>query len=88
MKRAVVHLLLPFAISIIFFTIAFTPVDLLSCRTRGLFALSVALLSGLAGIATGIIGLRQRIRREPGSAWWMLSMVILTVPVAALIVLA
>ncbi len=72
----------------IFFTIAFTPVDLFGCRTRGLLALSVALLSGLAGIATGLVGLRKRIRREPGSAWWMISTVILTVPVAGLIVLA
>lgn len=82
------HLLLPCALSMIFFVIASTPVDLLGCRTRGLLALSVALLSGLAGIATGLIGIKKKIRHEPGSAWWMISTVILTVPVAGLIVLA
>ena len=87
-KRSVAHLVLPSAIIVIFFFIAFTPVDLLGCRTRDLLALSVALVSGMTGITTGLIGIRKRIRREPGLAWWMLSTVILTVPVAGLIVLA
>jgi hypothetical protein len=72
----------------VFFVIAFTPVSVLGCRTRGLLALGIALLSGLAGVGTGVIGLKKRIRSEADAVWWMVSTAILTVPVIGMIILA
>jgi hypothetical protein len=82
------HLLVPAIMPVLFFAVASTPVDLLGCRTRGFIAFSIAFLSGIAAVVTGILALKGRIKSEAGSERWMLTTLMLAVPVVALLILA
>ena len=88
MKRIIYHILLPAFMPAIFFRVAFTPVDVLGCRTRGLLALMIALLSGLAALSAAVIGMKGKMRGDRDALWWMLSVLVLTIPVIAMIILA
>lgn len=71
-----------------FFIIAMIPVQVIGCRNRGILALLIALSSGIAAVVTSIIGLRERMRGNPDASRWIVSTLILTIPVVALIILA
>jgi hypothetical protein len=48
----------------------------------------VALASGLGALATASMGVRGRIRGDVYASWWIISTLILTIPVVALLILA
>ncbi len=75
-------------LSVLFFSVALSPVTLLGCKLRGLLAFSIALASGVAGIVTGIMALKSRARGTADSSWWLLSTSLLAIPVVAMLVLA
>ncbi len=75
-------------ISAPFFAVALSPVDLLGCKTRGLFALVIAFLCGIGALFTAIKALKGRLRGDADSKWWMVSTLILTIPVVAMIKMA
>jgi len=82
------HFILPTIMPVLFFAVALSPVELLGCRTRGLIALSIAFVSGLAGVGAAVMALKGRLKGEAGSEKWILTALILTIPVVALLVLA
>ena len=82
------HLIYPSVLVTIFFVNAFTPVYVLGCLTRGLTALTIALISGLASLLAAIMGLKGRVRHDINTGWWVASSIILLIPVVALIFLA
>jgi len=88
MKRIVNHIITPAMMAVLFLVVASTPVEVLGCFVRGLIALLIALISGLAALVTVIIGLKGRLRHDKNSVWWVLSTLILMVPVIAMIILA
>jgi len=88
MSRFTRHILLPLIIPILFFMVALSPVELLGCRTRGLTALLIALISGLSALATAIMGLKGRIKKDENSVWWIATTLVLTIPVVALLIMA
>lgn len=88
MSPSVRHIALPAIASILFFAVAATPAEVLGCRTRGLLALLIALLSALAGLGAAIMAIKGRLRGDPRSAWWIASALLLSMPAVALIVLA
>ena len=88
MNRITYHLIIPSILAIGFFIIATTPVEVLGCRTRGLIALLIALMSGLAALGTAIVGAKGRIRGDADADWWVASSIILIIPVIALIIMA
>ena len=88
MKRIVNHIITPAMMSVLFFIVASTPVEVLGCAVRGLIAMLIALISGLAALATVIIGAKGRVRYDKNSTWWVLSTLILAIPVIAMILLA
>ena len=89
MKSAIIyHIAIPLFISILFFAVGLSPIDLLGCVYRGLIALVLAFISALLGIISAIIGLKGRMRGDAKSIWWILSALIFTIPVIGLIVLA
>jgi hypothetical protein len=88
MKRIVYHIVIPAFMPAAFFVIASIPVEVLGCRTRGLIALLIALLSGLAALGAAIIAAKGRIQGDIYAIWWVTSSLILTLPVIALIILA
>ena len=88
MNRIVSHLLLPALLPVLFFVVAFTPVEVLGCRNRGLLALLIAGVSGAGALGAAVAGAKGRARRDPTAVWWTIRTLILTIPVVALIVLA
>ena len=88
MKRKTYHAVIPAIMPAIFFLIAATPVETLGCFTRGLLAFVVALASGLAALGTAGMGVRGRICGDVYAQWWVISTLILTIPVVALLILA
>jgi ATP/ADP translocase len=92
MKRIVYHLILPALMPVLFFVVASTPVEVLGCLVRGLIALLIALISGLAALGAAIIGTKVGskggTRHDKNSIWWLMSTLILVIPVIAMILLA
>ncbi len=88
MKRIAHHILLPAVMPVLFLIIALTPVEVLGCLFRGRIAMLIALASGLAALAAAIMGLKGRLQYDKNSAWWVLSTLILVIPVIAMILLA
>jgi hypothetical protein len=82
------HILIPASMSAIFFAVAWTPVEVFGCATRGLLAASVSLVSALAALGTATIALRGRMRGDPNAASWLISTLILTIPAIALLLMA
>jgi hypothetical protein len=88
MKRIVYHLILPALMPVLFFVVASTPVEVLGCLVRGVIALLIALISGLAALGAAIVGAKGRVRHDRNRIWWVMSTLILVIPVIAMIVLA
>ncbi len=88
MKRVVYHITLPAIMPVLFLAVASTPVEVLGCFVRGLIAMLIALISGLAALVTAIMGLKERVRHNKNSVWWVMSTLILVIPVIAMIILA
>ena len=88
MSRFSRHILIPAAAPVAFFVIALTPVEVLGCRTRGLLALTMALISGFSALGTAITGAKGRGRGDSNALWWVISTLVLVIPVIALIALA
>ncbi len=87
-KGTLHRIFIPVLISILFFAVAATPVELLGCRNRGLIAFVIALISGLASLGAAVIALKGRLRNDPDTYSWILTSLILLIPVVALIILA
>ncbi len=88
MKSHLRFIVYPVLLSIFFLSVALSPVGLLGCKLRGLLAFSIALTSGVAGIVTGIMARKSRMRGSADSSWWLLSTSLLAIPVVAMLVLA
>ncbi len=73
---------------LLFFAVALSPVNLLGCRTRGLLVLMIALAYGLSAVFAAIKALKGRLRGDADSHWWMITTIILTIPVVAMIIMA
>lgn len=63
----------------------FTPVALVGCVNRGLMALAVVLISAVAAFITVGIAIRLGIKKDPSSRWWILSTIILTLPLVLIL---
>lgn len=88
MNRVTRHIFIPLIVPVLFFVVALSPVELLGCRTRGLIALLIALISGLSALATAVMGLKGRIQKDENSVWWIATTLVLTIPVVALLIMA
>jgi hypothetical protein len=88
MKRIVYHIIIHAVMPAAFFVITSTPVEVLGCRTRGLIALLIAFISGLAALGAAIIGAKGRVRSDTNAIRWVKSTLILVIPVIALILMA
>ncbi len=79
------HVALPAAAPIAVTALYFTPVAVFGCVNRGLMALSVVLLSSLSACVTTGIGVRARARHDPSVGWWLLTSLILLLPIALIV---
>jgi hypothetical protein len=72
----------------VFFCVAFTPVAFLGCRNRGLLALLVALGSGCWALSAAVAAVKRTARGDADAFWWVMSSLVLTIPVVAMLVMA
>jgi hypothetical protein len=79
--------IIPSAIIVLFFANAFTPVDVFGCYTRGLLAIILASVSGIAAIVAGINALKKRLINDPSFKNWILLTLLLSVPLISLLYL-
>jgi hypothetical protein len=88
MSRIQRHVILPSLAPLLFFTVAATPVEALGCRTRGLLAFAIALVSVLAGLVAAIMAVKGRLKGDSHSMWWVGSALILAIPAVGVLLLA
>jgi hypothetical protein len=88
MNHIIYNILIPAIMPILFLNIAATPVEVLGCRNRGLIAFMIALISGLASLSAAIMAIRGRMRNDLDTIRWIITSLILVIPVIALIILA
>lgn len=79
------HLVCPAAAPAAVVALYLTPVAVFGCVNRGLMALAVVLLSTLVACVTLGIGLRLRSRQDPSTSWWLLTTLILLLPIALVV---
>ena len=87
-KTVVRHILFPLFMSIAFFAVAFTPVALLGCRNRGLLAFAIALVSGILSISAALRAIRGKLKGEQNAIWWIVTSLLMAVPVVAMLKMA
>jgi len=88
MNPLISYILITAIMPVLFFLIALSPVEVFGCRTRGLLALLIAFASGIAALVTTIKGARERAQVDSNARWWMISTLVLVIPVIAMIVMA
>jgi hypothetical protein len=81
MNTFIRHVALPAIAPATIVGLYFTPVLLFGCVNRGLMALAVVLISAVAAFVTIGIGIRANARNDPSSSWWLLSTLILLLPI-------
>jgi hypothetical protein len=74
------HIVIPSIAPLAVVGLYLTPVSLIGCAPRGLLALGIVFVSLVAGIVSGVRGLRSRIKGDPGSGWRITSMCVLALP--------
>ncbi|RII28445.1 MAG: hypothetical protein CXR31_00760 [Geobacter sp.] len=80
MDRLARHILLPAVAPAAIIGLYVTPVALIGCMNRGLLALGIVVVSLVAGIAMGVVGIKT-CRRDPATRWWWIaSIFILATP--------
>jgi hypothetical protein len=81
-KPAVKHIALPAAAPVAVIGLYFTPVLLFGCVNRGLLAVAIVLVSAIGACVTTGKGVRARAQGLPSANWWLLSTLILVMPIA------
>jgi hypothetical protein len=81
-KAAVKHIALPAAAPVAVVGLYFTPVLVFGCVNRGLLAVAIVLASAIAACVTPGKGVRARAQGLPSANWWLLSTLILVMPIA------
>jgi hypothetical protein len=82
MNPLIGHIFLPAIAPAAVIGLYFTPVEAFGCVNRGLMALAVVLVSTVAAFITVGIGLRMRALNPASSNWWLVSTLILVLPIA------
>jgi hypothetical protein len=75
------HVIVPAVAPVSIVGLYFTPVLLFGCVNRGLMALTVVFISAVAAFVTIGIAIRAKARNDGSSSWWLLSTLILLVPI-------
>ncbi|MCU0580913.1 MAG: hypothetical protein MUF26_00510 [Syntrophales bacterium] len=85
MNKYIRHILLPAIAPILIVGLYFTPVALFGCVNRGLMSLAVVLVSAIAALVTVGMAFRLRLKNDPSSGWWIISGLILTLPLVLIL---
>jgi len=81
-NAVVKHIALPATAPVAIIGLYFTPVLVFGCMNRGLLAVAIVLVSAVAACVTTGRGVRARAQGLPSANWWLLSTLILVMPIA------
>jgi hypothetical protein len=81
-NAVVKHIALPAAAPVAIIGLYFTPVLVFGCVNRGLLAVAIVLVSAVTACVTTGKGVRARTQGLPSANWWVLSTLILVMPIA------
>lgn len=85
-NKIIGHLLIPLFAPILIVALYFTPKHVFGCANRGLMALAVVVIALIAAVITVCKGISQsRLGNAAEAKWWMVSTVILLLPLFLLI---
>ncbi len=79
-NKYIQHILLPAIAPLLVVGLYFTPVALFGCVNRGLMAVAVVLVAAIAAFIAVGMAFRLRLKNDPSSTWWIISGLILTLP--------
>ena len=82
MNPVVKHIAFPAAAPVAVIGLYFTPVLVFGCVKRGLLAVAIVLVSAIAACVTTGKSVRARAQGLPSANWWLLSTLILVMPIA------
>lgn len=82
------HILIPALMPLALYILYQTPAHVMGYRNHAILTLLITLTSGIAAIVTSVIGLRERMHGKPGAMLWIVSALILSAPLIALVVLS
>jgi hypothetical protein len=91
MKTILYHVFCPVLLILCIVALAALPADIVAamgCQNRGLWAVFMALSSGLLGVVSALAAIIFRLRGTLGSERWALSAALFTIPVILLLFLA
>lgn len=86
MKKITKHVMIPAAVTAIFFAIALLPVDILGCRIRGLIAAFTAIFAGIFGIVAAARALMGKMRGDANTSLWIASALIFAIPAIYIVI--
>ena len=84
MRPVVRHVGIPAIAPVLIVALYFTPVMVFGCVNRGWIAVAVVLVSSGAAFATIILGIRDKFMGR-SSVWWLLSTLILVLPLVLIL---
>jgi hypothetical protein len=85
LKAIVRHVALPAVAPVAIVGLYFTPVLLFGCVNRGLLALAIVGISAIAACVTTGKGVRAKAQGLPSANLWLLSTLILLMPIALVV---
>ncbi len=85
MTKITKYVLIPTIVTAIFFLVASLPVELLGCYIRGLIAAILAIAAGILGIVAAVKALIGKMRKDANSPFWVVSALILAIPVVFIV---
>ena len=84
MRPFVRHVGIPTLAPLALYALYLTPVTVFGCLNRGLMALGVVLISSLGAFTTIGFAMRERLRGR-SATWWLLSTLILVLPLVMIV---
>jgi len=82
------HIVVPAILNLLFFINAALPITVLGCANRGLVALAIAFICIMAAFYAVIMALKNSTANKAEARWWIISTLILIIPVLGLLILA
>lgn len=82
------HVILSALVSLVLLALVRVPVQQLGLRIHSITVLLVTLSSGIAAVVISLIGVREWSRGNPKAMHWIVSALMFTVPLIALVVTA
>jgi hypothetical protein len=87
MNKVFKQLLLSTILPLLYLAVALSPVGLLGCRNRGMFAIGIAVVSIIIAFLLSIFTLKNRMKGSPFNPVNLISTLILAMPAISILII-